>query len=753
MTQTDESTRAQRSRATSGTVPCATCTSPTDPLRAARVAIFNERFRYFCSEACRARFDPEKLATPLPRSLPPPPRPPPPPPPPPSSRPPERALPFEELATEEEEEEDTPENASVSEEAEDARPSSAPAPAPPVHSGIGTVLLVLSAIGGALAVALALAGGSRAALTARLVLASVAAAALVTESWMGARDETEPRLPTLLAAPLGALLVAGVAYATGHDRAGVAITLAALIVATTSAALVFVRRARRGSDRARSVMQGELDQPTHRIYGEEVFEARASDLRPGEEIVLEAGETLPVDATIVAGSGLVLPWHGATARVERREGDVLVAGARLLEGRLRAVVNWAGHDRAWARLALDPRRRADLHTALARSGRLFAERVAPFGSAAALISGLAGELEPLDLSLLVVAVHAALTNPALVMLPGLSVARAIHAGLRRGVAFQSAEAFDRAGKVTMLTFCARGTLLLGEPEVATIEAFAGQTPEQVLALVAGVESGEQHALATSVLRAARARNIRPDGVRSPTALPGLGTTAVASNGQTLIVGSRGLMLREHVSVAAAERRITELEAMGRTVLLVALGGRLIGILGFQDGLRPGARAAVQHVLDVGVEPVLLSGDARETCEALGRALAVEHIRPEVPPPERGDEIRRLSDGGAVTAVVGHSPADDSALSAADVSIALSSAGSTSSEWSVQLASDDVRDAAYAIRLAHDTRREARVSLWLCLVPGAIASLLATLGLASPVLAPIAAAFGGAFALLRLRGQQ
>ncbi|HLV67417.1 MAG TPA: HAD family hydrolase [Polyangiaceae bacterium] len=748
MTQAEETTTVRRGRSAPGTVPCATCATPTDPLRAARVAIFGERFRYFCSEACRTRFDPEKLATPLPRSLPPPPRPTPPPPPP-STPPPDRATPFAEVADEEE----APEAAVESVEAVGARLSPPPALAEGVGSRIGTVLLVLSAVGGSLAIALALAGGSRAALTARLVLCAVSAAALVTESWMGARDETEPRLPTLLAAPLGALLVASVAYATRHDHVGVAITLAALIVATTAAALVFVRRGRRPSDLERAAMYAELDQPTHRIHGEDVLEARASDLRPGEEIVLEAGETLPVDATITAGAGLVLPWLGATARVERREGDVLVAGARLLEGRLRLVVNWAGHDRAWARLSLDPLRRADLHTALARSGRLIAERVAPFGSAAALLSGLAAELEPLDLSLLVVAVHAALTHPALVMLPGLSVARAIHDGLRRGVAFQSAEAFDRAGKVTMLTFCARGTLLLGEPEVATIETFAGQTPEQVLALVAGVESGAQHALATSVLRAARARNIRPDGVRSPTVLPGLGTTAVASNGQTLIVGSRGLMLREHVSVAAAERRITELEAMGRTVLLVALGGRLIGILGFQDGLRPGARAAVQHVLDVGVEPVLLSGDARETCEALGRALAVEHVRPEVPPPERGDEIRRLSDGGAVTAVVGHSPADDSALSAADVSIALSSAGSTSSEWSVQLASDDVRDAAYAIRLAHDTRREARVSLWLCLVPGAIASLLATLGLASPVLGPIAAAFGGAFAVLRLRGQQ
>ena len=123
-------------------------------------------------------------------------------------------------------------------------------------------------------------------------------------------------------------------------------------------------------------------------------------------------------------------------------------------------------------------------------------------------------------------------------------------------------------------------------------------------------------------------------------------------------------------MALAETKITDLEAMGRTVLLVALGGRLVGVVGLQDGLRPGARAAVQHLLDVGVEPVLLSGDARETCEALGRALDIDHIRPELLPAERGDEIRRLADGGAVVAVIGRSPADDASLAAADVSIAL-----------------------------------------------------------------------------------
>jgi Cu+-exporting ATPase len=210
------------------------------------------------------------------------------------------------------------------------------------------------------------------------------------------------------------------------------------------------------------------------------------------------------------------------------------------------------------------------------------------------------------------------------------------------------------------------------------------------------------------------------------------------------------MLRERISVAAAEAKVLDLEAMGRTVLLVALGGRLIGVVGLQDGLRPGARAAVQHVLDVGVEPVLLSGDSRETCEALGRVLDIEHIRPEVLPADRGDEVRRLADGGAMVAVIGVSPTDAGALSAADVSLALASAGSTTSEWHAQLVSDDVRDAAYAIRLAHGCRTDVWVGLGLSLGSGVLGAVTVVFGLAPPVTAPLLA-FGGLLATIyRLR---
>jgi P-type E1-E2 ATPase len=342
---------------------------------------------------------------------------------------------------------------------------------------------------------------------------------------------------------------------------------------------------------------------------------------------------------------------------------------------------------------------------------LIALRLAPVvGGLTALTVYAAGQ-STYEILAVAICAFAAFASVGISEFPALHVARTTLLALRRGIAFRSADAVDRAGRVSTATFCARGTLLLGEPEVTSLDPFGSATAERVLELAAGAQGVSPDPSATAILRAARARNLRPDAVRSAVYFAGLGVTAVASDGQRLIVGSRALMLKEYVGIAMAEAKISDLEATGRSVLLVALGSRVVGAIGLQDGMRPGARAAVQHLIDVNIEPVLLSGDTRETCEALGQALDIDHVRPEILPADRSEEIRRLVDGGAVVAVIGRSPVDDAALAASDLAIALNCAGGASTDWHVQLASDDVRDAALALRLGHQLRRE----LWFCLL--------------------------------------
>jgi P-type E1-E2 ATPase len=337
-----------------------------------------------------------------------------------------------------------------------------------------------------------------------------------------------------------------------------------------------------------------------------------------------------------------------------------------------------------------------------------------------------------------------------VSLVAIDFARAQLEALANGITYKDAQAFERAASVNVAVFSARGTLLLGEPEIVAIEPIGGADIARVLSLAAGAETASTHPFAAAIQRAARARGVSPDHVRNATVHSGLGVTAFASTGERLVVGGRAIMLEEKIGVAATDARASELEALGRSVLLVALGDRLLGLIALQDGLRPGARAAVQKLLDAHIEPVLMSGEARETCETIGRSLDIEHVRPEVLPTDRGAEVRALSEGGSVVAVIGHAAGDDGALGAADVAVAMSAAGSTPGEWAVALASDDVRDAARALAIPHAARDRARVAIALGATPGIVALLAIGFGIAPLAVAPLAALAGALAVGVRAR---
>ena len=311
--------------------------------------------------------------------------------------------------------------------------------------------------------------------------------------------------------------------------------------------------------------------------------------------------------------------------------------------------------------------------------------------------------------------------------------------LASGILYKDARSFERAAATTAVVLeRARDGVARRARDRREWEPIGGADVERVLSLAAGAETASTHPFAAAIVRAARARGVAPDHVRNANVRDGLGVTAFASTGERLVVGGRAIMLEEKIGVAVTDTRASELEAQGRSVLLVAVGDRLLGLIALQDGLRQGARAAVQKLLDAGLEPVLMSGEARDTCETIGRALDIEHVRPEILPADRGAEVRALSEGGNVVAVIGHPVGDDGALGAADVAVAMNAAGSTPGEWAVSLASDDVRDAATALAIPHAARDRARVAIALGATPSLVAVLAIGFGIAPIAVGPLAA---------------
>lgn len=756
---------------------CPACASPVDPLRAGHVAIFDDRFFYFCDIACRERVAPmgstapateaARQATPTPTPT--------------GRRSAARTTggraaltsSVERRASELGSEARTAPSfpARRTEPVAEATAPSLGEPAPadallaegsPSPSRLGfreeqqsdaaariNMILLGSAIAsGVLAIALVLAGVSSTVMVLRYALSFLGLAGIAVYAVRAPREPTNVH-PLLLLAPGAASCALAVWTFVQRDPAAEeAATFAGVVVTGIAAAIALVDRARRAVAAERAHIDEMLDCSIKRAPG--VPDGARDPVRAGEEVSVESGGVVGVDGNVIAGEAVVIPWIGATDPLRRREGDAIVAGARVISGRLRVRATYVGLDRAWARLTIDARRRADVYARIAVLSRTIAERG---GLLAMLLAGFAALVngEPAaQIALSAIAAYAAITTATVAAMAAVHVARGVLEGLRQGIAYRTASDWDRAGDVSIAAFCARGTLLIGEPELADLEPLGRWNETQVLGFAAGAESTSNHPVAMAVQRAAVVRRVQPDAVRSPVAQPGLGVTAVASTGEALTVGSRALMLREKISVAVAEQKIAEIEGRGREVLLVALGGRLVGVLGMQDGLRSGSRAAVQHLLDAQVEPVLLSGDSRETCEAIGRALDIEHVRPEILPADRALEIERLSQGGVAVAVIGHPRTDEAALSASDVAVAMPSSGGATGEWGVTLASDDVRHGALAISLARRTKYEARAGLVLALAPGVAFALAVAFGVLPAAYAPLAGFLGAAASALHAR---
>ncbi|MBI4957074.1 MAG: cation-translocating P-type ATPase [Myxococcales bacterium] len=725
-------------------VSCSGCGAVLDALRAGHVAILGARFHYFCNYAvCRSRFLGLPIA-PLDAS-PPPPRP--------VGTPMLVAAVSGADATE-------PVGLRVPAQAPGNSPGELIEPLPSYLSepaavaraeraerrDVGMLLIALTLIAGALAMALEFASPSRLVLVARAVLLAVGTAAFVGQVLTGRRDATDPHPAVVSAPPVLATVVAAWAFAArSGDGLGRATFLGGAVLVVAAVGYALVAWLRRSIGSGRDAVAELLDVPARRPKTDPTAPAAlcaTSDIRSGEEVVVEAGEIVPVDLLITEGEAEILAPVPDSPPVRKRVNDVVCAGCRLLGGQLRGVCTWAGDERALARPLFDAARRADRHAPVARLARLIAERGAVVPLVLAVVYALVRRRPPLDAALVAVGGMAAIASLPLATSASLAIARGLHAALRRGIVYNQALAWDRCARTTAAVFCARGTLLRGEPELTDVERTSDRaTLEEVLALGAGALAAERTPIGATLVRAARQRGVAPDATRNGRLVPGYGVTAVASTGEVLCVGNRALLLERGISMAAAEQRIFELESAGRSVILVAKAGRLLGLLALADGLRTGARAAVQHLLDTRIEPVLLATDARQTCEALGRSLDIDHLRAEVPDTERAAEVKRLQEAGAVVAVIGHSPIDDEPLGRADASIALGHAGSAPDEFSASLVLDDVRDAALALALAARTRRAAIQALTLAAVPAAFGALVTAVGLLPPEYAPLAAALG------------
>jgi Cu+-exporting ATPase len=775
---------------------CATCGVPLDPLRAPVVAILDGRFTYFCSAECKTAAHATSIAPPSvqPRAahpLPPQPSallqappawpaaqlPPPPPPPPPvaivvEGRAPAEASPLPAPAP-------APSTRSGAEPLDGPRrtPPAAPTPAPitprpaptpppawapairdelgelgpdddrdlpalpdafRTHDSLARIarIVALAVALGAVAVGLA---GSASDRTARieLLLATISAASLgllFVATQVRARRSSS--LEGAFRAVLAVLAAWGTRLSDHGGSASQAVPTAIWVVLAAATAESIAHAATRTTLADAHRMLAALE-PASELEGG----TRGPKSRVGDVITLAAGDVVTDDLHVTSGRVVAALWGDPRLRVVRVTGEPLPAGVAIVEGEASARVTATGRDRAFARLvyeAIDHAARGAPHLGILHT-------IVPYAAfVVTLVAVALGAFSRSKLGPMTVAAFAAGT--AILIPPSRRLAirdqlGAIVAACRRGAAFRDADAFARASAVRTAIFCVRGTVVTKGPDACDVEV-AGDarraTATDVLALAAGAELAVAHPIGSAIVRAAQARQVRPVDVRNVSYEPGLGIRGELSSGVEVVVGGRALCLSAHVPTAEHEARIGELERNGRDVVIVARDGRVLGLVALHSPLSAGIVAAVQRLHDLEIDPVLLGGGSRGRLEAIGRAIDVEHVRPEVLPRERGAEVKRIAQSGGPVTVVGRPSTDAQALAAADVAVALGEAGAMPEPYAIALVHDHLPTAVDVLALAQTARARVTATMAVGLAPVVLAALPVAFGLVRPTLAPLAA---------------
>jgi cation transport ATPase len=479
--------------------------------------------------------------------------------------------------------------------------------------------------------------------------------------------------------------------------------------------------------RSRVSLNGsEGDGPTSR-------DGPTASIRAGEEVIVDAGEVVPVDGVVSAGEAQVVPFPSAQQPVWRGPNAAVLAGAQVVEGSIRVMASRVGAARALFRpgnFGLEGGAQSATITRFATRARKPLVGVLIVGLALVLAVSFGDDL----------ATTLAGFGAALLALPALSLTVGVRApfvsasalAVCRGIVFRDASVLERAGRVTAAALCTDGTVTSGTANLVEVSPLTrGSDTDELTALAMGAEQvAEPHPLAQAVRRYGEARSIVPTLLRRAAYARGMGVTALVDGGGALVLGNRQSLLTAGVSVAVADREAQRAESEGRTVVFLAVGGRARALFVFEDPVRPEARAAVQQLIDLDVEVVLLSGDHRATVEALARPLDITHVKAELCADERAAEVGRLRDAGGDVAVIGRDPSDETSLTAADIAITLDAVGSAL-EGDVTVASEDLRDAAYALAIARRARRTAQAAAGACIVGGLGLATLAAIGILHP----------------------
>lgn len=449
-----------------------------------------------------------------------------------------------------------------------------------------------------------------------------------------------------------------------------------------------LRRTRRA---IANLLQGTQDTAWVRMTDGGEVEVALDALRVGDEVIVHEQVAVPVDGTVSDGEAIVdqSAVTGENLPAAVMAGSTVYAGSVVIRGRLVVRAEAVGRQttigRIIARVEEAQQHRAPIQTV----GENFSRRFVPasFLLSAATLVVTRDVRRAMTMLLVACPCAVGLATPT-------AISAAIGNGARRGILIKGGAHLEEAGRVDAVVFDKTGTLTLGRPIVTNVVALHKDwDPEQVLAYAASSEIHARHPLAEAVIRSTQERHIEIPPHEECEVLVGLGMRTQA-DGRTLLLGSPSLLRREKVRVTKkASEWVDKLRVRAETPLLLAVDGKLVGLVSLRDEVRPEAVAVLKALRANGVRRVvMLTGDHPDAARSVAESLDITEWRAEVMPEDKLEVVRALRADGHTVAMVGDGVNDAPALAAADIGIAMGLGGTDVAVETadVALASDDLQ---------------------------------------------------------------
>lgn len=468
------------------------------------------------------------------------------------------------------------------------------------------------------------------------------------------------------------------------------------------------------------------------------------DIKIGEVIVVKPGDQIPLDGKVIKGASLIdeATITGEPLPKNKTTGDSVYAATINGSGYLEIEVTKLSKDTTLAKIIDLTFKAGEQKSKSQRFIEIFAERYIPAVLIVAILLVVIPVFffgQPLEKWLAQAITLLVISCPcALVIATPISIFSSIGNANKKGILIKGGKYIEEIGKIKAIAFDKTRTLTEGKPIVSDIIPFNGFSESEVIACAAGLESFSEHPLAKSVLEKAKELKLVPHESSNFEALAGKGIKGkcIICSDKHVCMGTISFVSKEHNIKPNILKQVEELEKQGKSMIVVYEGEEVKGIIGITDAIKMQSADTIKQLLDLDVEPIMLTGDNLSSAKFVGNKLGIENIKAGLLPEDKVVEVRSLLDKHKRVAMIGDGVNDAPALATSSVGIAMGAVGSDAAIENADIAimDDDIGKLPNLIGLGRATYNTIRINIAAALGTKAFFMALAIAGMSNLALA-------------------